>query len=489
MQEYILIGSIGIVGLALLIQKQSYSRRFPNIPSVGPHGFFSSWKSAWDHFIRSRELILEGYHKHKIFNYPSFIEWRTVLSDVKLIDEMRKAPDNELSFPEAVNEILGTEYTLGPAIHHNAYHIEIIRNQLTKSLPLVFGDLVDELQCAFKEIIPATDEWSRINATPSIMKLVARSSNRTFVGLPLCRNPEWIQLNIDYTIEVVKGSFVINIAPHFLKPLVGRYLTTVPKANRRGLTLIGPMIEERRKSIEGDQKPNDILQWILDSAGGQAESTQEITTRILAVNFAAIHTTSMSFTHALYDIAAHPEWVDEMRAEVEEVIAREGWTKIGMNKMRKLDSFLKESQRVNGLGTTSLQRKVLKPEGYTFSDGTHVPCGVTISAASGGLHRDERVYEKPEEFMPFRFAEMRDEEGEGSKHQMVATSNEYLPFGHGRHACPGRFFAVNELKAMMSYVLLNYDVKTIDGQRPKNSYFGTAVVPHTTAELLIRKRK
>lgn len=105
-----------------------------------------------------------------------------------------------------------------------------------------------------------------------------------------------------------------------------------------------------------------------------------------------------------------------------------------MNKMRKLDSFLKESQRVNGLGTTSLQRKVLKPEGYTFSDGTHVPCGVTISAASGGLHRDERVYEKPEEFMPFRFAEMRDEEGEGSKHQMVATSNEYLPFGHGRHA-------------------------------------------------------
>lgn len=34
-----------------------------------------------------------------------------------------------------------------------------------------------------------------------------------------------------------------------------------------------------------------------------------------------------------------------MREEVEEIIANEGWTKASMGKLRKVDSFIKESQR------------------------------------------------------------------------------------------------------------------------------------------------
>lgn len=38
-----------------------------------------------------------------------------------------------------------------------------------------------------------------------------------------------------------------------------------------------------------------------------------------------------------------------MREEVEEVVREEGWSKISLGKMRKVDSFLRESQRFNGL--------------------------------------------------------------------------------------------------------------------------------------------
>jgi hypothetical protein len=48
----------------------------------------------------------------------------------------------------------------------------------------------------------------------------------------------------------------------------------------------------------------------------------------------------------LYDLAAHPEYVTPMREEVEAVIAAEGWTKAAMGKMRRVDSFVKESQRL-----------------------------------------------------------------------------------------------------------------------------------------------
>ena len=39
-----------------------------------------------------------------------------------------------------------------------------------------------------------------------------------------------------------------------------------------------------------------------------------------------------------------------LRDEIEPIIATEGWTKAGLSKMWKVDSFLRESQRVNGIG-------------------------------------------------------------------------------------------------------------------------------------------
>lgn len=41
-----------------------------------------------------------------------------------------------------------------------------------------------------------------------------------------------------------------------------------------------------------------------------------------------------------------------MREEVEQVVKTDGWTKLAMQKMHKLDSFLKESQRYYGLGSS-----------------------------------------------------------------------------------------------------------------------------------------
>ena len=55
---------------------------------------------------------------------------------------------------------------------------------------------------------------------------------------------------------------------------------------------------------------------------------------------------------------------------------------------------------------------------------------------------------------------------------------------------PGRFFAVNELKAMMVHILLNYDVKLEDeGVRPPNEINGLRLAPNREAKVLFRKRR
>ena len=56
---------------------------------------------------------------------------------------------------------------------------------------------------------------------------------------------------------------------------------------------------------------------------------------------------------------------------------------------------------------------------------------------------------------------------------------------------PGRFFAANELKCMMAYVLLNYDFKFEDGTvgKPKNVEIFGNFSPNRTANLLFRKHQ
>jgi Cytochrome P450 len=52
----------------------------------------------------------------------------------------------------------------------------------------------------------------------------------------------------------------------------------------------------------------------------------------------------------LYRLLANPEYIEPLRQEVDVVITEEGWTKAGVDKMYKIDSFLRETQRLDVLG-------------------------------------------------------------------------------------------------------------------------------------------
>ena len=56
---------------------------------------------------------------------------------------------------------------------------------------------------------------------------------------------------------------------------------------------------------------------------------------------------------------------------------------------------------------------------------------------------------------------------------------------------PGRFFATNELKSILAYLVLNYDIKLEDGitSVPKNLELGTTVMPDPNAKILLRRRQ
>lgn len=132
-----------------------------------------------------------------------------------------------------------------------------------------------------------------------------------------------------------------------------------------------------------------------------------------------------------------------------------------------------------------MERVVRRP--FTFHNGTVLPVGANVSAAVYGAHLSETHYTDPHTFHPFRFIKMREQSTR--KVDIVSTHSDFLAFGHGLHACPGRFFAANELKLMLAYVLMTYDVKGEDDKsRPKNKWYMTTCVPDPDGEVLFRRR-
>jgi cytochrome P450 len=86
----------------------------------------------------------------------------------------------------------------------------------------------------------------------------------------------------------------------------------------------------------------------------ETPTAETVADTVLAGAFAAIHTTTMTLTNVLYDLAAHPEWADVLREEIERISTEEPDGKLRkktMPKLKKLDSIIKESQRVNPLGS------------------------------------------------------------------------------------------------------------------------------------------
>ncbi|KAJ6494229.1 cytochrome P450 [Mycena sanguinolenta] len=493
------LASLAAVCILLWARKQSDERKVGSIPAVGLSGLLGYYTGGWRFLFHGPEMLAEGCAKYhgRVFRVPRVFRWNFVVSGADLIQDVVTAPENVLSSVVANRDALQLDYTMGRELSANMFHIDIVRTKLTRNLGRCFPDIRDEISCAFDELIASDGtDWKPVAASPMVTKVVARTLNHMFAGLPICRNEDYLDLAMQYTIDVVLRAQLISLLPSFLRPIFGPLISSKNQSVRKGLKHLGPIIEyrieqEKQHGSDWPGKPNDYLSWLLESVDINDEHTAaDIVSRILAMNMAGIHTTSSVFTQALFDLTAHPTYIAALREEAEQVVEEHGWTKAALNKMHKIDSFLRESQRMHDNGPVSMTRQVLDPLGFKFSDGTVVPYGSIVNVTSRGEHFNKATYQNPDVFDGYRFYKMREERDGGlfNRH-MVSTSLDHLSFGHKLHACPGRFLAAAELKTMLAHLVINYDLRAeIEGVRPPDDVFGIDIVPNGRANIWFRKR-
>ncbi|KAL4758982.1 cytochrome P450 [Aspergillus foveolatus] len=373
--------------------------------------------------------------------------------------------------------------------------------KLTPALGRIVPNVIDELKHAFDVEVPeCCDKWVTVTIYSMILKLINRSTSRIIVGDVLCRSEDWLNTVLDYTYNLGIIIFLLRPLPRFLRPLVAGLLPQVRHA-RKILDhvkndIIVPMILERRQKEANDpnyRKPDDFMQWMMDTADNDYDKQPGNIAQglMIIMALAVTHTSTITITQSLYDLLIRPEYVQPLRQEIIDTL-KHGWanaTKADFATQVRLDSFLRESQRLNPTHEVNVQR--IAKETLVFKDGFVVPKGTHVCFAAGPLSRDPELIDDPETFDGFRWCKDRQYNKKGHNHSLVALSKLNLHFGYGRQACPGRFFAENTSKAILSRLLVEYDLKFSEGnegRRPWNIRNGEQIVPNIYTKVLIRKR-
>ncbi|KAI0150287.1 cytochrome P450 [Xylariaceae sp. FL1272] len=486
----------------------SRSKR-PDLPIVGAKRgeWFPLMRAGFRNVRRMREAYENDYMKHHRDHaviFPFFGGLDFVMLPAKELQWLVDQPESDISLHEQLTLQLQLPYTIpDERLYHNPHHVPLISNTLTREMYNLIPDLCEETQVAVSRFWGTDAEsFQEVSVYDTMQKVIGQVTNRIFVGPPLCRDMDLLKACIDFSQSVSLSATLLKIFPSVVRPLVAPFIL---RKNRRAVkeagTILKPEIVERlhrfdtrekASSNKSSDEPNDFLQWCIKQGKSTGEpwtwDPDTLVGRVLLLSLASIHTSTFTISSLLFDLlSGSPEDIEELRAEASMALAENGgvWSKKVLSATPKLESAFRESQRLNSFAAISTSRMVMNPQGVTTPSGVNVPYKTLVCTPSYSILHDERTYEEPWAYRPFRFVGTN----EGQKAKAFATTTADWPaFGHGRNSCPGRFFASAELRLLMGYLLLNYDFEMIHA-RPENLWIGMARIPNPMESIKVRRRK
>ncbi|KAK2048036.1 cytochrome P450 [Colletotrichum somersetense] len=466
--------------------------RGPKLPEINPlRPFeFTNRRRNGEFVLKSKDLMLNGKAAFGDNPFRMQTEWgEVVVLPSAFIQELRS--DARLNFAEpAVDDAHGYIPGFDP-FNGNPAISTIIMKYLTKALAKLTKPISEEATLALRHVLTDSTDWHQITPHTDIIRIVSRLSSRVFMGEELCRDEQWVRVSGNYSAAAFGVGWLVSQWPRWARPVVHWFLPScwyVRRLLAECRSTLKPHLERRnaRKAAtlaRGETAPifDDAIEWL------EKESTTKYdpVSDQITLSLVAIHTTSELLLQTMLDLASHPELFQPLREELVHVLGAEGLKITAFHHLKLMDSVIKESQRMKP-ALLSTWRRLVK-EDIELSTGFVLRKGQKIIAANTHMW-DSQYYESPLEYDGYRFLRMRGTD-EGKLAYLVSTSAKHPGFGHGHHACPGRFFAANELKVALAHLLLKYDWKLPVGCNPQPVSYGMVLIPDPSAVPLIRRRK
>ncbi|KAF4635644.1 hypothetical protein G7Y89_g2444 [Cudoniella acicularis] len=487
--------------LIVLLQRFGSRNKYTRLTNAPVAGKYWRWEPD---FITRYRFVLNGWavvHKgwskygNSVFTILRPDSNVTVIPQ-RYVRELQNLGDDVLHPIEALSQDVMGDYTGMNILVGSHLSFNVIRNKLTPNLGDMIPIMEDEMRYAMtQEMPPCRGEWKEIDLNNIMTRVISRMTSRTWVGNPLCRNDDWHSTNLSTTEQIFHTALALRVVPSSLQPFLHCLLPSRMKL-RRGLEQIHsyliPIILQRQRSLQCDERPpespHDVLQWMIDLADQEQNKPQNLATRYVFAVIGSLFTVSSGLVDCLYDLTENPEMTRVLRIEAQSVTSGDSeWKKGTAKKLEMLDSFMKESQRVNAPSPLSFKR--IAQRTITLSDGLVLPKGAYICVVnSPHIQVDDGT--DPTVFDGLRYYKKTLAQASSSRYQYSSTDASHISFGHGRYACPGRFVASVELKMVLVHMLLNYDLKFTEGKRsrPKNLQFLELGFQDPSVRVLIQER-
>lgn len=231
-------------------------------------------------------------------------------------------------------------------------------------------------------------------------------------------------------------------------------------AARKGLVELVQEIMDTRiagePATDEDRDLLDVLISIRDDEGNLRFTADTITGMFISMMFAGHHTTSGTAAWTLIELLRHPEYMEQVTAELDDIYSGGAEYSFGaMRQIPKLESALKEALRLHP--PLIVLMRVVQND-FEVED-FHLEPGQSIAVSPAISNRLPEDFPNPDSFDPDRYLEPRQED--------LVNRWTWIPFGAGRHRCVGAQFAIMQLKAIFSVLLQNYEFEMA---QPSESY-------------------
>lgn len=414
--------------------------------------------------------------------------------------------------------------------------IALVRINITKSINALLPTLTEEIAASMNMYFPSQPDakhplvvedgitWTPTNIHTATLPTVGRVISRILLGKKYSSNPAFTVLISDFAQGIVFQAFLVRLLPRWVCFQIAPLFNTTRRIRKIKLYVrddILALVRASKKQHEEGEKSEKsemeeagegeellILPMLVDYVMKQERYkdytedalVKSILGRFLGIAFATIDTTTLTLTHVMHDLLSnnYAEYAGPIVEQAKAIKASEGgsWSVKSLGELTKLDSFIKEVQRLRPIGYILGKRQVMQEGGAVFTSGAgpleipgyegatsgpeiFVPKGGMLLMPTWGVHSDETVYEDAEVFKGFRFSKDRVPSSQ--------PTDRFLSFGHGRHACPGRHLALVIIKLFMLEFLKRFEFK--EGQeRLKAWSFQTACVPDMDGRVLIRRK-
>lgn len=193
----------------------------------------------------------------------------------------------------------------------------------------------------------------------------------------------------------------------------------------------------------------------MTNAASEAETDpKKLASRHLILTLASIHTSVMTVFYALFDLLKYPEYIEPLREEILALVKDNGDDAV--------QNLSKQSPPSAGPSRPSPSRMAQSCPRAFASASPSVP-----SLRPGG---------------DLRWLPPLPQAGQdGPAHK------DHLLFGSGRRPCPGRFWAVGEVKMILAMILVGMDFHPArDGETSRTYFINELSFPDPRTKLLMR---